>query len=109
VDFGDAAWGIGRDIDELRSTGAFGWIVLTLTFGLPVASFVVLVARNLLALIPLCISAGLFALWALYYATDWFSNPGQGAWAAAMLGVVIGWLVLAIALLSRWRPDRPLR
>lgn len=101
VDFGNALWGIERDISELRTAGAFGWIVLGLTFGLPIASLIVLVFRSRWALIPLAISAALFTLWCLYYATAWFANPGQGAWAPAMLGVLVGWAILGLATARR--------
>src|SRR5437016_1404643 len=98
LDLGAARWGISRDVDELRSAHAFGWTVISIGLALPVGALVVvLFARSLLALVPLAISTGLFGLWALYYATDWFSNPGQGAWMPAFALILLGWIVLVVA------------
>jgi hypothetical protein len=69
-----------------------------------VAALVLVVfARSWLALVPLAISGGLFALWVLYYATDWFANPGQGAWMPVFLAVLLAWGVLVAALHQAWR------
>ncbi len=38
----------------------------------------------------------LFCLWFAYYATDWWSNPGQGAWAPAFMLVLLGWLLVVV-------------
>jgi hypothetical protein len=54
--------------------------VLTVIFGLPVASLLAMLAQRWLAVVPLTISLGLGFLWAACYATDWFrpqSGPGM--------------------------------
>jgi hypothetical protein len=107
LDFGEAGWGISRDLEELRSSGVFGWVLITVSLALPGLAFVLVVfARSRLALVPLAIAAGLFGLWFLYYATDWFSNPGQGAWMPAFLAVLVAWGVLLVALHESWRGKR---
>lgn len=50
-----------------------------MVFALPVMSIALLVRRRWLAIFPLLISFALFSVWFLYYATDWWSHPGQGA------------------------------
>jgi hypothetical protein len=99
LDFGNARLGISSDIYELRTAGAFGWTILSIAAALPVtALFLIVFARSVVAVIPLAIAAGLFGLWFLYYATDWFSNPGQGAWMPAFMLVLFGWGVLLYAI-----------
>jgi hypothetical protein len=98
VDFDNAQWGIGRDLDEVRTAGVFGWILISLLFGLPALSLLVTLFRSLLALVPLAASGAVFGLWFLYYATDWFANPGQAARMPAMLLIVCGWIVLLVAV-----------
>lgn len=71
--------------------------------GLPIASVLVLLLRSMLALVPLAISAFVFGLWFLYYATDWFSNPGQGAWMPVFLLVLFGWSLLVAAAFRPWK------
>jgi hypothetical protein len=73
-------------------------VILALIAGLPVGSVLALVLRRrLLALAPLGISLVLFVLWVLYYATDWWSNPGQGGWLPANALFVLGWILLLVA------------
>jgi hypothetical protein len=104
LDFGEARWGISRDLEGLRSAGAFGWTLITVSLALPVFALVLVVfAKSWLALVPLTIAAGIFVLWFLYYATDWFTNPGQGAWMPTFLGVLAAWAVLFVALRESWR------
>ena len=76
-------------------------VVLVLTLALPLAAASLAAARRWLALVPLAISFGLFATWVLYYATDWWSNPGQGAWLPAFLLVLVGWLLVGVAARRR--------
>ena len=102
LDFGAARWGIGRDIEEMRAD-AFGWFLMGVVFGLPIASLLVLSLRCMLALVPLAISAFVFGLWFLYYATDWFSNPGQGVWLPVFLLVLFGWSLLVAAVFRPWK------
>jgi hypothetical protein len=40
-------------------------------------------------------------VWVLYYATERWSNPGQGAWMPAFGVVLLGWLVLIFAFARR--------
>jgi hypothetical protein len=56
ADLNAAADGISRDIDELLTAGWFGAIVLTVIFGLPVASLLAMLAQRWLAVVPLTIS-----------------------------------------------------
>ena len=96
MDF-EAGWdGISRDVGELLSEPVLA-VVFVLMLALPVASAVLVAARRWLALAPLAIGGGLFAEWFLYYATDWWSNPGQGAWLPAFLLVLVGWVLVGVA------------
>ena len=63
--------------------------------------------RRCLALAPLGISLVLFLLWVLYYATDWWSNPGQGGWPPANALFVLGWMLLLLAAVRppKWWHD----
>ena len=65
-------------------------------FALPMMSMALLVRRRWLAMIPLLISLALFSVWFLYYATDWWSNPGKGTWAPAFMLVLLGWLLVIV-------------
>ncbi|MGI8575288.1 MAG: hypothetical protein ACR2MA_08075 [Egibacteraceae bacterium] len=56
-----------------------------------------------LALVPLVISIGVFISWFLYYATDWWGNPGTAGALGALLGVALGWVALFATL---WRVRR---
>ena len=90
MDFG-AGWdGISRYIGELLSDPVMAGVA-TLTFALPVVSMGLGVARRRLALVPLLLSLGLLAVWFLAYATDWWSNQGQGVWVPAFMVVLFGW------------------
>ena len=95
--------GIARDVREVADEGWPGWVVLVIVFALPVVSLILLSRRRWLALVSLCISLALFSSWFLYYATDWWSNPGQGAWVPALALVLLGWFVLSVEL---WRTRR---
>jgi hypothetical protein len=101
VDFGAGLAGIERDLREFLAFPA-GIPIVVLTVALPLVSLALLIRRRRLALVPLLISVALLAEWFLYYATDWWSNPGQGAWAPAFLLVLVGWL-LVIAEVRRLR------
>jgi uncharacterized RDD family membrane protein YckC len=104
ADLNSAADGISRDIDELLAAGSFGAIVLTVIFGLPVASLLAMLAQRWLAVVPFAISLGLGFLWAAYYATDWFGpQSGPGMLALYVLITLGGWSVLALAVA---RPSR---
>jgi hypothetical protein len=98
LDLAAAKWGISRDLRELTLYGPVGFVILAVIVGLPVGSILVLVLRRrLLALAPLAISLVLFLLWGLYYATNWWSNPGQGGWPPANALFVLGWILLLLA------------
>jgi hypothetical protein len=98
LDLAAARWGISRDLKELTLYGPLGFVILAVIAGLPVGSILVLILRRrLLALAPLGISIVLFLLWVLYYATDWWSNPGQGGWPPANALFVLGWVLLLLA------------
>ena len=96
-----AAWeGISGDMRELLSTPAMA-VVLALTLALPAVSLGLVLARRRIALAPLVLSLGLFSVWFLYYATDWWSNPGLGVWMPAFLVVLCGWGLVAVAARPR--------
>jgi hypothetical protein len=96
LDVAAARSGIGKDIRAFVESGVFGWIVLAVVFALPVVSVVLLLRRRWLAAIPLSISLAIFSLWFLYYATDWWANPGQGAWASTFALVLVGWFLALV-------------
>jgi hypothetical protein len=95
--------GIARDVREVADEGWLGWLVLVGVFLLPVASLLLLTRRRWLAGLPLCVSVALGSAWFLYYATDWWSNPGQGAWVPALTLVLLAWFVLWVEI---WRARR---
>ena len=102
-DLAAARSGISRDVREVAEEGVLGWAALIVVFALPVASMLLLACRRWLALLPLAISVSVLAEWFLYYATDWWSNQGQGVWLPAMAVVLLGWFLVAVEL---WRMDR---
>ena len=97
LDVGSARWGIGRDIREFLDSGLFGAVVLGMTFGLPIGALILIALRRWVAVVPLLIWLGLMAAWFLYYATDWWANPGQAAWLPAFLLILIGWIIVITA------------
>jgi hypothetical protein len=104
LDLGEALWGIARDLQELTLYGPLGFVILAAIVGLPLGSILVLIwRRRVLALVPLAISALLFAAWVLYYATDWWSTPGQGGSAYPAMLMALGWLLLVLAAHPRPR------
>jgi CHASE2 domain-containing sensor protein len=107
LDLAAAKWGISRDLDELASGGPIGMTILTVSASLPVLSLVALLRKRWMALVPLALSLGLFVVWGLYYATDWWANQGQGAWVPAFVFVLLGWLVLLAAIKPPGRRGAP--
>jgi hypothetical protein len=103
IDIGEGLSGIVKDMRVLAEDGAFGWTILIVVLALPVASLLLLARRRWIALCSLVISLSVLVTWLLYYATDWWSNPGQGAWLPAVALVLLGWLVVALEL---WRMRR---
>ena len=61
-------------------------------FALPLASLILLLMRRWLALFPFAISLALFALWFLYYATDWFGPAHPGVPGVVVAVVLLGWI-----------------
>ena len=96
LDLASARAGVGKDIRVFAESGVFGWVVLTVVFGLPVMSVGLLLCRRWVAMAPLLISLAIFTVWFLYYATDWWSNPGQAAWAPAFVLALLGWLLVIV-------------
>lgn len=92
--------GIAKDMRVLADDGVFGWTILIVVFALPIASVLLIARRRWLALLPLAISFFVLAAWFVHYATDWWSNPGQGAWLPAVALVLLGWFLVAVEL---WR------
>jgi hypothetical protein len=103
IDIGVGLSGIANDMRVLAQDGAFGWTILIVVLALPVASVLLLARRRWIALFSVVISFSVLATWLLYYATDWWSNPGQGAWLPAVALVLLGWVVVAVEL---WRMRR---
>jgi hypothetical protein len=103
IDIGAGLSGIANDMRVLAQDGAFGWTILIVVLALPVASVLLLARRRWIALLSVMISFSVLATWLLYYATHWWSNPGQGAWVPAVALVLLGWLVVAVEL---WRMHR---
>ena len=97
LDVHEARWGIGRDLSELESSGWVGRIVLALIFGLPVASLTLLFYRRWLAVVPLMASLACLSGWFLYYATDWWANPGLGGFAMVFVVHLAAWLFVPLA------------
>ena len=100
MDFGAGLAGIERDLREFLAFPA-GIPIVVLTVALPLVSLALLIRRRRLALVPLLISVALLAEWFLYYATDWWSNPGQGVWAPAFVLVLGGWAVVVQIVRTR--------
>jgi len=100
VDFGAGVAGIERDLREFLGFPA-GIPIVVLTVALPLVSLALLALRHRLALVPLLISVALLTEWFLYYATDWWSNPGQGVWVPAFVLVLGGWAVVARIVSTR--------
>jgi len=90
IDFGAGLSGIAKDIRVLAEDGAFGWTILIVVLTLPVASLLLLARRRWIALFSVAISFSVLVTWLLYYATDWWSNPGQGAWLPPVALVLLG-------------------
>lgn len=98
MDWDAASWGITRDIEAVAAAGPGGWVVLLLVFALPLVSLFAVWKGRTLAWVPLAISVGLGVQWVLYYATDWWSNPGMTGAVVPLFLVVVAWLLLLIAL-----------
>lgn len=94
--------GIARDVGELLDHPVMTAVAL-LTLALPMASLLLVALRRWIAAVPLAISVGLFAAWFLYYAADWWANPGAGAWVPGFLLVLVGWAFVVGAALRRTR------
>ncbi|MDX1658259.1 MAG: hypothetical protein R3343_05520 [Nitriliruptorales bacterium] len=93
-------WGISRDVEVALEAGPVGWAILLMIVALPLGSVLAVWKGSRLSLVPLAASAGLGALWILYYGTDWWSNPGLAGAAFAVLLVAVAWVPLLVAL---WR------
>ena len=103
IDIAAGRSGMANDMRVLADQGVFGWAVLIVVFALPVASVLLLARRHWIALLPIAISFAVVGTWFLYYATGWWSNPGQGAWLPAVALVLLGWVVVVVEL---WRARR---
>lgn len=92
---------MGRDIAELGSWFPVGTLVIVMTLALPVAALAMAVQGHRAAWLSVLVAVLVLGSWFLYYATDWWANPGQGSWVAMAAATVLGWAILAAALLSR--------
>ncbi len=106
LNLGRARWGLVRDLHELLGAGVIGWVVVASFVALPVAALVVAFTRRKLAFVA-------FGLWLsialesfLYYATDWWSNPGLGIFAVEASTVGLGWLIVLVAASQGPSPRR---
>ena len=70
----------------------FGQALVVLFLTLPLASLILLVKRRWVAVVPLATSLSLFALWFLYYATDWFAPVSAGVAGVVLAVVLLGWI-----------------
>lgn len=92
---------MARDIVELGSWLPIGTLLILLTFALPLASLAMVLWGYRAGWFSLGVAGLIFASWFLYYATGWWTNPRQGVWVAVAGATVLGWWVLAVALLLR--------
>jgi len=101
---------IWQDISGLASeAGGFGWAIIAMVTCLPLAAAGAVAAGSRLALVPLLGSVSLWALWYVYYATDWLTNPGLMGVAYGFYLLLAGWAVLLVAIirLRRARSEGP--
>ena len=87
-----------RDAGELGSWFPIGTVVVLLALALPVASIAAIRLGYVLGWAPLVVAIALYGWWFLYYATDWWANPGQGNWMAGAVAVLVGWTMFAVAI-----------
>jgi hypothetical protein len=99
----DGFEGIARDLTELVAAGPFGWLVLAGLVLLAVFGVALVWAGSRLALASLAIFVGVLAMWFLYYATGWWSNPGLAGAVPPAFALMIAWLLLVVAA---WRLQR---
>ncbi|WP_020578340.1 hypothetical protein [Actinopolymorpha alba] len=101
--------GILRDLGELSGTDLVGWLLLAGLALLPIVGVLLILGGSRLAWIPVAVFAALMVLWFLYYATNWWSNPGIAGAALPALAVMISWIVLGVSAWSlHRRRHRPL-
>ncbi len=99
-----AWWSITRDLAELMGGGAIGWAILVFFASLPIAALLIWMQGGRLAILSLVMWIALLAGAVLYYATDWWSNPGLNGLGMGVLTAGVAWGVLVIAW---WRlPSR---
>lgn len=56
-----------------------------------------------LTVVPLLMSCAVYIVWVLYYATDWWSNPGIGGAVVPALTLLAAWVLLVIAVVQYLR------
>lgn len=109
MEFTEVASAISLMLRDLRSAGTafpIGTVLVILTMALPVMSLLMAVRGCVYAWFAFAIAVALYGQWFLYYATDWWSNPGQGVWIPAALAVLLGWGFLVAAARSE-HPGAP--
>jgi hypothetical protein len=101
---GDGVAGIWRDLHLLATEdGPIGWLVIASLVLLPVLAIGLSLAGSRLAIASVVIFVGVLAVWFLYYATDWWANPGLAGTVLPTLALLIAWAVLPVAV---WRLRR---
>ncbi|MDX1622110.1 MAG: hypothetical protein R3320_14025 [Nitriliruptorales bacterium] len=105
MDWSAVWWGVTRDVEVALEHGPVGWFVLLVVFGLPVGAAVVTALGSRLAVIPLCISGGMGALWVLYYGIDSWPGGGLATAVFPLLIVLFGWGLLILAIRRLGTPD----
>jgi len=96
-----ARFGIHRDLAELWSAGAVGWLFLALLFGLAPASLALLIAQRWLAVVPLSMSAFVWLTWFSYYATPHPTVTGSAA-GGVLLFLTVGSLICILTAVRPW-------
>jgi len=99
MDWDAAREGIARDLGELASAGAIGWLVIAAVVALPCIA-VVVARRSRLAWLAIALWVVTLGAWVGLYATD-APNPGAVAAWLVLAPVAAGWLVIALTLRRR--------
>lgn len=92
---------VGRDIAELGSWFPIGTLLVVMALALPPVALGMALRGYRAAWLSVLVAALIFGEWFLYYATDWWANPGLGSWVAVAGATVLGWGILTAAFLVR--------
>jgi hypothetical protein len=113
LDWGEAWFGISRDIREMTiglNAGWNSWVALALAWMLPVASVLVAALREPSAAIAIGPWLLSLAYWFLYYADHWAtyyieqnSDPALSAALLPAFLILLGWGVVLVCAVRPWR------